>query len=239
MARYFGQASPTELRDLERNAVNANDEQMATAAAMLQKAFDVLATDVRQVRAILAPYTWAIISYYEIMGSIQERMFVDIGENGQLVGVDVVLSGQLGTPILGEEDSLELITPQFQTPQGNEVPVIFLTWQVEGKLKTWISRKKRSDYLDLVFLFREYGNEIRNWSEHLSKDWRREFYETLAIWARYHVLGDVEEGKVEGEDMTVAESIEQDAVGYKYHDREYFTKASSSYMEHKNSADGH
>ncbi|KLP18949.1 uncharacterized protein LW94_14751 [Fusarium fujikuroi] len=165
MARYFGQASPTELRDLERNA----------------KAFDVLATDVRQVRAILAPYTWAIISYYEIMGSIQERMFVDIGENGQLVGVDVVLSGQLGTPILGEEDSLELITPQFQTPQGNEVPVIFLTWQVEGKLKTWISRKKRSDYLDLVFLFREYGNEIRNWSEHLSKDWRREFYEVYKI----------------------------------------------------------
>lgn len=26
-------------------------------------------------------------------GSIQERMFVDIGENGQLVGADIVLSG--------------------------------------------------------------------------------------------------------------------------------------------------
>ncbi|SCV25452.1 uncharacterized protein FFB14_00345 [Fusarium fujikuroi] len=193
MARYFGQASPTELRDLERNA-KAFDGQTYYAwfggwalklrgSSRETKDLDllVLATDVRQVRAILAPYTWAIISYYEIMGSIQERMFVDIGENGQLVGVDVVLSGQLSTPILGEEDSLELITPQFQTPQGNEVPVIFLTWQVEGKLKTWISRKKRSDYLDLVFLFREYGNEIRNWSEHLSKDWRREFYEVYKI----------------------------------------------------------
>ncbi|KAF5976565.1 hypothetical protein FCOIX_7017 [Fusarium coicis] len=105
-------------------------------------------------------------------------MFVDIGESGQLVGVDVVLSGKRKQR---EEDSLELITPQFQTPQGNQVPVIFLTWQVEGKLKTWISRKKRSDYLDLAFLSREYGNEIRNWSQHLSKDWRREFYEVYKI----------------------------------------------------------
>jgi uncharacterized protein YuzE len=28
------------------------------------------------------------------MGSIQERMFVDIGEDGQVVGVDIVLSGK-------------------------------------------------------------------------------------------------------------------------------------------------
>ncbi|RKL17974.1 hypothetical protein BFJ68_g4235 [Fusarium oxysporum] len=63
-------------------------------------------------------------------------MFVDIGENGQLVGVDVVLSGQLGTPVLGDEDSLEFITSHFATPQGDQVPVIPLTWQVEGKLGT-------------------------------------------------------------------------------------------------------
>lgn len=86
MARYFGQATPTELRDLERNAVRATNKQMSKAAAMLQAAFDgktryawfggwalklrgseretrdldllVLATDVRQVRAILSPYNW-------------------------------------------------------------------------------------------------------------------------------------------------------------------------------------
>lgn len=34
------------------------------------------------------------------MGSIQERMFVDIGENGQLVGVDIVLSGKREGAIL-------------------------------------------------------------------------------------------------------------------------------------------
>ncbi|KAF5659100.1 hypothetical protein FCIRC_12621 [Fusarium circinatum] len=152
MARYFGKDSPTELRDLGLNAVSANDEQMAKAAAMLQAAFDgqahyawfggwalklrgssretkdldilVLATDVRQVRTILSPYNWAILSYYEIMGSIQEKMFVDIGENGQVVGVDIVLSGQLGTPDLGDEDSLEYIAPHFETPQGLRVPVI-------------------------------------------------------------------------------------------------------------------
>ncbi|CVL07738.1 hypothetical protein FPRO06_02224 [Fusarium proliferatum] len=209
MARYFGQATPTELRDLERNAVRATNKQMSKAAAMLQAAFDgktryawfggwalklrgseretrdldllVLATDVRQVRAILSPYSWPILSYYEIMGSIQERMFVDIGENGQLVGVDIVLSGQLNTPDLGDEDSLELITPHFATPQGNQVPVIPLTWQVEGKLGTWISRQKQSDFQDLTFLFRKYGNEIRTWSEHLSENWRREFYDVFKL----------------------------------------------------------
>ncbi|TVY79419.1 hypothetical protein Focb16_v008524 [Fusarium oxysporum f. sp. cubense] len=60
-----------------------------------------------------------------------------------------------------------------------------------------------------------------------------------AIWARYHMLGDVEDGKVEGEDMTVAESIKQDAIGYKQHDREDFDKAVSFYKEHMNSGDGH
>ncbi|KAF9772435.1 hypothetical protein IL306_009853 [Fusarium sp. DS 682] len=155
MAKYFGQVSPTELRNLERNAVKATDRQMAKAASMLQQAFEgqtyyawfggwalklrgstretkdldllVLATDFRQVRAILAPHNWAILSYYEMMGSIQERMFVDIGESGQLVGVDVVLSGKLGTPVLGEEDSREVIRPSFETPQGSQIPVIPLT----------------------------------------------------------------------------------------------------------------
>lgn len=60
-----------------------------------------------------------------------------------------------------------------------------------------------------------------------------------AIWARYHMLGDVEDGKVEGEDMTVAESIKQDAIGYKQHDRKDFDKAVSFYKEHMNSGDGH
>ncbi|KAH7229617.1 hypothetical protein BKA60DRAFT_552124 [Fusarium oxysporum] len=60
-----------------------------------------------------------------------------------------------------------------------------------------------------------------------------------AIWGRYHMLGDVEDGKVEGEDMIMAESIKQDAIGYKQHDREDFDKAVSFYKEHMNSGDGH
>ncbi|EXL67267.1 hypothetical protein FOPG_16606 [Fusarium oxysporum f. sp. conglutinans race 2 54008] len=130
-----------------------------------------------KVRATLAPFAWAILSYYEMTGSIQERMFVDIDENGQLVGADIVLSGQLNTPVLGQEDSFELIRPRFRTPQGEEVPVIFLTWQVEGKLGTWMSRKKNSDFEDLEFLFRTYGSTIREWSAYLSEEGRREFYE--------------------------------------------------------------
>jgi hypothetical protein len=38
-ARYFGQDSPRELRDLERNASRATSEQMAKAASYLQEAF--------------------------------------------------------------------------------------------------------------------------------------------------------------------------------------------------------
>lgn len=39
-ARCFGDSSPKELKDLERNAVGATVQQMAKAAAFLQRAFD-------------------------------------------------------------------------------------------------------------------------------------------------------------------------------------------------------
>jgi len=84
--------------------------------------------------------------------------------------------GRLDTPVLGDEDSYELIQPSFTTPQGSEVPVIHLTWQVEGKLGAWISRKKMSDFDDLVFLFQKYGDEIIQWSEHLDMQRRLDFY---------------------------------------------------------------
>ncbi|KAF9772434.1 hypothetical protein IL306_009852 [Fusarium sp. DS 682] len=60
-----------------------------------------------------------------------------------------------------------------------------------------------------------------------------------AIWARYHLLGGVEDGKIEGTDLTVAESIRQDAIGYKNHDREDFDKAVSFYRANMSIADGH
>ncbi|KAI0205496.1 hypothetical protein F4808DRAFT_236120 [Astrocystis sublimbata] len=204
-ARYFGQTSPQELKDLEKNAVKATDKQMAKAASYLQIAFAgqyyawfggwalklrgsrrdtkdldllVVAEDVCQVRATLAPYSWAILNYWEISGSIQERMFVDVGEEEeQVVGVDIVLSGALDTPDLREPGSFALIKPSFRTPQGDSVSVIELDWQVECKLKTWMSRKKESDFQDLQFLFENYEEVIREWSEHLNMDWRVEFYE--------------------------------------------------------------
>ncbi|KAM5347241.1 hypothetical protein ACJ41O_010246 [Fusarium nematophilum] len=125
----------------------------------------------------------AILSYYELMGSIQERMFVDIGESGQVVGVDIVLSGQLNTPVLGEDETFEMIQPSFRTPQGNQVPVIHLTWQVEGKLSAWISRRKDSDFTDLRFLFRTFRKNIRDWSGYLNLQWRQEFYEVFKLEA--------------------------------------------------------
>lgn len=76
-----------------------------------------------------------------------------------------------------------MIQPRFETPQGDQVPVIDLTWQVEGKLSTWISRKKLSDYEDLEFLCQIYGSVISEWSENLPKAWRQEFYEVYKATA--------------------------------------------------------
>lgn len=84
-ARYFGESSPTELRDLERNAKRATAKQMARAATYLQCAFHgqhyawfggwalklrgsrrdtrdidllVRADGIRQVRAVLERHNW-------------------------------------------------------------------------------------------------------------------------------------------------------------------------------------
>lgn len=146
------------------------------------------------------------MSFYEITGSIQERMFVDVGENGQVVGADIVLCGthvcpkkgfyyllildytnalgNLNTPILGEPDSIEMIQPQVRMMHGDRVPVIDLAWQVEGKLWTWTSRTKDSDFQDLVFLFHTYGDRVKEWSEHLKKDQRINFYEVYKVEAK-------------------------------------------------------
>lgn len=54
--------------------------------------------------------------------------------------------------------------------------VIHLTWQVEGKLIAWFSRRKDSDFLDLEFLLQAYGDQIEKWSEHLDENMRETFY---------------------------------------------------------------
>lgn len=90
MARYFGETSPNELRELERNANRANPQQLAKAATYLEFAFSgqfyawfggwalrlrgsrretkdldllVLASDVRDIRVTLAPYDWYVLSF--------------------------------------------------------------------------------------------------------------------------------------------------------------------------------
>ncbi|KAI0116453.1 hypothetical protein GGR51DRAFT_555478 [Nemania sp. FL0031] len=207
-AKFFGQNSPHDLKKLEANAAKATSKQLAKAASYIEKAFTgqsyawfggwalklrgsrretkdldliVVARDVGQVRATLTPYSWVALCYYEGTGSIHERLFVDIDEGGQVVGVDIVLSGKLDTPDLQNPESFEIIKPMIRTPQGNQVTVIDLTWQVEGKLKAWITRRKHSDFLDLQFLFESYGMAIQEWSQHLRMDWRVDFYEIYKL----------------------------------------------------------
>lgn len=50
-----------------------------------------------------------------------------------------------------------------------------------------------------------------------------------AIWARYHMMGEVENGIVGDTNLTVPQSIEEDAVGYKTYAPEQFAQALSIY----------
>lgn len=87
-ARYFGKTSPTDLRDLERNAAKAGPKQLAKAASRLEQAFSgmttawfggwalklrgsrrdtqdldilVLVDEVIKVRVVLAQYEWFVL----------------------------------------------------------------------------------------------------------------------------------------------------------------------------------
>ncbi|KAF3395951.1 hypothetical protein F1880_006835 [Penicillium rolfsii] len=59
-----------------------------------------------------------------------------------------------------------------------------------------------------------------------------------AVWARYHIAGDVVDGVIEGSDKTVLEMIEEDALGYKLGDPEVYAEALSFYAG-TSSTDGH
>lgn len=60
-----------------------------------------------------------------------------------------------------------------------------------------------------------------------------------AVWARYHIAGDVHDGIVAGTtNMTVLQSIEEDALGYKLNDPEDYAKAQQFYTQ-TSDHDGH
>ncbi|KAK2667010.1 hypothetical protein RAB80_017431 [Fusarium oxysporum f. sp. vasinfectum] len=60
-----------------------------------------------------------------------------------------------------------------------------------------------------------------------------------AVWARYHIAGDVHDGIVGGTtNMTVLQSIEEDALGYKLNDPEDYAKAQKFYAQ-TSDHDGH
>ncbi|TVY62473.1 hypothetical protein Focb16_v004218 [Fusarium oxysporum f. sp. cubense] len=60
-----------------------------------------------------------------------------------------------------------------------------------------------------------------------------------AVWARYHIAGDVHDGIVGGTtNMTVLQSIEEDALSYKLNDPEDYAKAQALYAQ-TSDHDGH
>lgn len=58
-----------------------------------------------------------------------------------------------------------------------------------------------------------------------------------AIWARYHIFGNVIDGMIE--QLTVLESITEDAMGYKKFAPEDYAAAVAFYTDRRNSADTH
>lgn len=78
---------------------------------------------------------------------------------------------------------------------------------------------------------------------HVFEPWASQYVNAIedarygdAIWARYHIFGDVVDGRVGG--LTILESITQDAMGYKKHASEQFTEAVSFYKGN-GKVDGH
>ncbi|KAL4861025.1 hypothetical protein BDV12DRAFT_191352 [Aspergillus spectabilis] len=77
----------------------------------------------------------------------------------------------------------------------------------------------------------------------LAEPWATNYVESLrdgrygdAIWARYHIAGDVEEGIIDDDsgNKTVLEVIEEDARGYRVNDADLYTDALSFYSQTSN-----
>ncbi|OJD18977.1 hypothetical protein AJ78_01005 [Emergomyces pasteurianus Ep9510] len=183
-AKYFGKTSPTDLRDLQRNAASATPDPLAKAASYLEQAFSGMKT------AWIGG--WAL----NLRGSRREThdldflvlvsSVVEVSCFGQIQLGDISIS-QTSWRDPGEDvrsthltlrmrNLYESITPSFQTPQGDRVNVIHTTWQVETKLTTWFGRRKESDFQDLEFLLLNYGSEIVKWSQFLDKSMGETFY---------------------------------------------------------------
>ncbi|KAL6915627.1 hypothetical protein ACHAPO_008058 [Fusarium lateritium] len=58
-----------------------------------------------------------------------------------------------------------------------------------------------------------------------------------AIWDRYHIFGDVVDGRFEK--LTVLETIREDAMGYRKSEPEMYSEAVAFYKDTMNSADTH
>ncbi|KAK3935537.1 hypothetical protein QBC46DRAFT_412943 [Diplogelasinospora grovesii] len=106
-------------------------------------------------RTALKYYHQAILRFDATLH--QERVFVDIDENGQVVGFDI---GQV----------------LVNTPAR----------EVNDVLKRWITCEtlRKSQYLCLKFLFATRGDRIREWTHYLNVTWRIQFYHACQAYVR-------------------------------------------------------
>ncbi|KAH7133508.1 hypothetical protein EDB81DRAFT_103244 [Dactylonectria macrodidyma] len=99
------------------------------------------------------------------------------------------------------------------------------------------------EYSMYEVLYRE-GPHSQPWE--FSEPWATMYIDAIreqrfgdAVWARYHMDGQVVDGIIKGPpNLTVMESIKEDAIGYKRHASEHFAKALLFYAK-TSSADGH
>jgi len=97
----------------------------------------------------------------------------DPGSHGEkAVSVDIVISGNLGTPenLLNSTESINPV----QTTQGpGVVQVIDLYHQVSAKLYAFFDRQSLNDYTDITFLMTRNGPAIYGFREYLDMRHRR------------------------------------------------------------------
>lgn len=122
-----------------------------------------------------------------------------LGQKGlkRCIATDSAGEGKLNTPPLDlVNGAIGNISTAFATPQDKKVPVLELACQVETNLGTYQSRRKTSDFSNLVLLFEKYWQHIREWSMHLDEKLRMEFFIIVQVERKSKASGITEMRKI-------------------------------------------
>ncbi|KAJ4251073.1 hypothetical protein NW762_011724 [Fusarium torreyae] len=117
-------------------------------------------------------------------------------------------------------------------------PSVFILLTL-GKYASASSSPNETELVEQLFLDYTVHDVVNNAiGMPVIEPWASEYVSALqekrygdAVWARYHILGEVRNGVVETTNQTVLESITEDAMGYKANAPEQYAEAVSFYAK--------